>query len=382
MLYGEKPTGLSVLPANAVRPKPERSDTIKPLSAFSRAMPGMHDRLPTGPKPVQDTLKPQFGGPTPNRVKTQTIKLPSKTAADPKAAAKPTANASVGGFSLTPSIKLPSVGSFAPASAAFALDYQRTPTSLPGSVAGELSREDRLPSVMPAAVRPAWIGDARYGKLPPMGSRPAHDRPMRAGITTPDRLRSEDDPWPERRNASLTSLTEKKPGSRRGFLVGRSAQTRHITVEIQPSSRAAPSRDAVDQVDRADEHQIDARRCVRLFAWIVGAPDTRMLFQQGGVGSPRKQLPRKRIPADLRSLARGHTDLSIKSLAGIAQNGQSEMARVATYVRAVGSRLGQGTAGTHCRERRRLDPRGDPAHRYRSRQAAGGEGDRRDARAT
>jgi hypothetical protein len=63
---------------------------------------------------MQDPLKPQFGGLTPNRVKTQTIRLPSKTAADPKAAAKPTANASVGGFSLTPSIKLPSVGSFAP----------------------------------------------------------------------------------------------------------------------------------------------------------------------------------------------------------------------------------------------------------------------------
>ena len=115
MLYGEKPPGPSELPADAVRPKPERADTIKPLSAFSRAMPGMQDRLTTGPKPVQDPLKPQFGWPTPNRVKTQTFKLPSKTAADPKAAAKPTANASNGGFSLTPSIKLPCVGSFAPA---------------------------------------------------------------------------------------------------------------------------------------------------------------------------------------------------------------------------------------------------------------------------
>ena len=84
MLYGEKPPGPSEPPADAVRPKPERADTIKPLSAFSRAMPGMHDRLTTGPKPVQDPLKPQFGGPTPNRVKTQTIKLPSDWPADPK----------------------------------------------------------------------------------------------------------------------------------------------------------------------------------------------------------------------------------------------------------------------------------------------------------
>src|SRR3954470_16614773 len=40
-------------------------------------------------------------------------------------------------------------------------------------------------------------------------------------------------------------------------------------------------------------------------------------------------MPRKRIPADLRSLARSHTALSIKVLAGIAQNGQTDAARVA-----------------------------------------------------
>ena len=39
--------------------------------------------------------------------------------------------------------------------------------------------------------------------------------------------------------------------------------------------------------------------------------------KQEGVGSPRKYLPRKTIPADLRSLARGHTELCIKVLAGI-----------------------------------------------------------------
>ncbi len=43
---------------------------------------------------------------------------PAAATAEAKPAAKPaTANASVGGFSLTPSIKLPSVGSFTPASA-------------------------------------------------------------------------------------------------------------------------------------------------------------------------------------------------------------------------------------------------------------------------
>src|SRR3954454_8634554 len=40
-------------------------------------------------------------------------------------------------------------------------------------------------------------------------------------------------------------------------------------------------------------------------------------------------MPRKRVPSDLRSLARGHTALSIKVLAGIAQNGQTDAARVA-----------------------------------------------------
>ena len=36
-----------------------------------------------------------------------------------------------------------------------------------------------------------------------------------------------------------------------------------------------------------------------------------------GVGLPRKPLPRKKLPADLRPLARGHTELCIKVLAGI-----------------------------------------------------------------
>jgi hypothetical protein len=47
-----------------------------------------------------------------------------------------------------------------------------------------------------------------------------------------------------------------------------------------------------------------------------------------GVGQPRKQLPQKKTPANLRSLARGHTELCIKVLAGIAQNSTSDAARV------------------------------------------------------
>ena len=54
----------------------------------------------------------------------------------------------------------------------------------------------------------------------------------------------------------------------------------------------------------------------------------RCLHQQEGVGSPRKQLPRKKIAAKLRSLARGHTELCIKVLAGIAHNSTSDAARV------------------------------------------------------
>ena len=36
-----------------------------------------------------------------------------------------------------------------------------------------------------------------------------------------------------------------------------------------------------------------------------------------------------KAPADLRSLARAHTELSVQTLAGIARNGTSEQARVA-----------------------------------------------------
>jgi hypothetical protein len=51
--------------------------------------------------------------------------------------------------------------------------------------------------------------------------------------------------------------------------------------------------------------------------------------QQEGVGPPRKYMPRKKIPTDLRSLARGHTELCIKVLAGmLSQEAVPAAARV------------------------------------------------------
>ena len=61
--------------------------------------------------------------------------------------------------------------------------------------------------------------------------------------------------------------------------------------------------------------------------------------QQEGVGSPRKYLPRKTIPADLRSLARGHTELCIKVLAGIVSQ---EAIPPAARVSAAGILLDRG----------------------------------------
>jgi hypothetical protein len=62
-----------------------------------------------------------------------------------------------------------------------------------------------------------------------------------------------------------------------------------------------------------------------------------MLQQEGG--QPRKHLPRKKIPSDLRSLARGHTALCIKVLAGIVSQ---EAVPPAARVSAAGILLGRG----------------------------------------
>ena len=42
--------------------------------------------------------------------------------------------------------------------------------------------------------------------------------------------------------------------------------------------------------------------------------------------------PKKRLPADLKSLARAYTDVAIQTLSGIAVNGESENARVAASI--------------------------------------------------
>ena len=61
--------------------------------------------------------------------------------------------------------------------------------------------------------------------------------------------------------------------------------------------------------------------------------------QQEGVDPPRKPLPRKKIPSDLRSLARGHTELCIKVLAGIVSQ---EASPAAARVSAAGILLDRG----------------------------------------
>ena len=61
--------------------------------------------------------------------------------------------------------------------------------------------------------------------------------------------------------------------------------------------------------------------------------------QQEGVDPPRKPLPRKKIQPDLRSLARGHTELCIKVLAGLV--GQ-EAVPAAARVSAAGILLDRG----------------------------------------
>jgi hypothetical protein len=65
----------------------------------------------------------------------------------------------------------------------------------------------------------------------------------------------------------------------------------------------------------------------------------RLNANRRGVGPPRKYLPRKKIPADLRSLARGHTELCIKVLAGIVSQ---EAVPAAARVAAAGILLDRG----------------------------------------
>jgi hypothetical protein len=61
--------------------------------------------------------------------------------------------------------------------------------------------------------------------------------------------------------------------------------------------------------------------------------------QQEGVDPPRKPLPRKKIPPNLGSLARAHTEMGVKVLAGIAS---AEDAPPAARVAAVTALLDRG----------------------------------------
>ena len=81
-----------------------------------------------------------------------------------------------------------------------------------------------------------------------------------------------------------------------------------------------------------------ARLLCYIIRVIVAAPDW-LPRQQEGVDPPRKPLPRKTIPADLRSLARGHTELCIKVLAGIVSQ---EAIPPAARVSAAGILLDRG----------------------------------------
>jgi len=57
--------------------------------------------------------------------------------------------------------------------------------------------------------------------------------------------------------------------------------------------------------------------------------------QQEGVDPPRKHLPRKRIPPNLRSLARAHTEMGVKVLAGIASAEDAPPAARVSVVQAL-----------------------------------------------
>jgi hypothetical protein len=72
---------------------------------------------------------------------------------------------------------------------------------------------------------------------------------------------------------------------------------------------------------------------------VIVAHLTRCSRHQEGVGPPRKPLPRKKIPANLRSLARGHTELCVKVLAGIVSQ---EAVPAAARVSAAGILLDRG----------------------------------------
>jgi len=51
-----------------------------------------------------------------------------------------------------------------------------------------------------------------------------------------------------------------------------------------------------------------------------------------GVKSLNDLMPRKKVPPDVRSLARIHTALAVNTLAGVARSGESEAAKVSAAI--------------------------------------------------
>ena len=51
-------------------------------------------------------------------------------------------------------------------------------------------------------------------------------------------------------------------------------------------------------------------------------------------GSPPKQMPdpARKLPVDLRSLARSYTEIAIRTLGGIASNGESDAVKVSACI--------------------------------------------------
>ena len=202
---------------------------------------------------------------------------------------------------------------------AVALDYTTRPT---------------LPVTSPNEVLPSWSLPHLLETLPPVKLRPSGSHLNVPTVPPPAFERdSPPDEWPMARRTS-TATSEKRPR----FTPGLFSSGGPRAVVPLDAPRVGELGAALRAGGRLPERSLRRRasalrsRCARFVLdcrVIIAAPDTRWPRQQEGVGPPRKQLPRKRLPADLRSLARGHTALSIKVLAGIAQNGQTDAARVA-----------------------------------------------------
>ena len=147
----------------------------------------------------------------------------------------------------------------------------------------------------------------------------------------------------------------------------------HDHDRARPTAEWLEDQDVVDQVDQQHQHDADdCAICVILFAGL-SPRRTAMAAPTGGGGPPRKPLPRKKIPANLRSLARGHTELWRP---GARRDRVSQAARTTAPARArppcilLDRGWGKPRADAHRRGRRGQDQGGHPPHRRGSRCAA------------